>query len=116
MRLFVNLCWWRPRCVGCGDRFPMFRDGLCFDCALKESEARVWRSIGEACAIAIPIIVESFTRRRSRRNPSGAVRLRSRHRRKLDAELRDLRKIAGLPEIPPAEPAKPGEDTEANQA
>ena len=52
MRFLLDLCWWRPRCRGCGHRYDLLVE-MCFDCTIREMEARTWRDIGIAVAALI---------------------------------------------------------------
>jgi RNA ligase len=44
----IDLCWWRPRCIGCGHRKPEFLDGMCFDCRIAPMEAENWKRLTDA--------------------------------------------------------------------
>jgi hypothetical protein len=54
MDRFRNLCcFWRARCVDCGNRRPEFVDGRCFHCTYARIEKRSWQDIGQAICAAI---------------------------------------------------------------
>ena len=117
MNIFRQLCWWLPGCKNCGSRDPLF-DELCFECSVAVSKARMWRGIADAVVQIAPLFVKAFThrttrtvRRFARRNP----RLRLVKPAHVD-ELKELRKIAGLPETSPVEPTKPNEGDNGGEA
>lgn len=117
MKLLRQLCWWNPRCVNCGWREPLLTNRLCFDCSVQLSKARMWKGIADAVVELAPLFIKAFTdssvpkvRHFSRRNPS--VRPKSIH----SDELRELRKIAGLPELPTVERPNPTEGQNPGEA
>jgi len=116
MIILRQLCWWLPKCRKCGSRDPLFAD-QCFNCSVAESKAQMWRGIADAAVQLAPLFVEAFTHRTTRsvrrfvrRNPR--LRLKAAH----SDELKELRKMAGLPESSPVEPAKPTDAADSGEA
>ena len=143
VRLIRNLCWWLPKCGRCWNRDKVLFDELCIDCHVLNCKARIWEAVGQVAARviseALPTLIESFTGvrrvRRSvrRRNPMTRRRV---GRRGLPAafgtleripstpdhpsphrdDLRELRKMAGLPELPPSSAQKPTGTEDSGEA
>lgn len=103
--------------MNCGWREPLLTNHLCFDCSVQWSKARIWKGMADAVVDLAPLFIEAFTnsavpkvRRASRRNPS--VRPKSIH----SDDLRELRKIAGLPDLPTVERPNPTEEEHLGEA
>lgn len=116
MKFIRELCWWLPQCKNCGSRQPRFNDGLCFDCSVAESKARMWRGIADAIVQIAPTFVQAMAdygtcrvRRYSRRNPA-------RLKPPAVTELDELRKMAGLPPAGGVEKSKPEQDEKPGEA
>ena len=78
VNLLWSLMWWRPRCVGCGGRSPLFVDQMCFDCWHREMDARMWRELARAVAnvlnaTAVHLLTPRLPRSRRRRTLQGTT-------------------------------------------
>ena len=117
VRLIRNLCWWLPKCGRCWNRDKVLFDELCIDCHVLDCKARIWEAVGQVAARviseALPTLIESFTGvRRVRRSVRRRNPMPSPHR----DDLRELRKMAGLPELPPVERTKADSTEDSGEA